>query len=78
MKIIFWMHNINVFLLAGPEITLLKELDASKLIDNNTQPDFATGPFKINTQQLLNSYARQLWLFAKYQIENTESKYNYH
>jgi hypothetical protein len=56
---------------AGPEITSLKKIEASKLFDQseNVTAKITTGPFKIKTQ-MLSSYARQLWLFAKYEIEN--------
>lgn len=57
----------------GPEITLTREIDASTLNANSSEEDYlAKGPFVINTQ-LLGSYSRQFWLFAKYKIENTES-----
>jgi hypothetical protein len=57
--------------IAGPEITSLKKIEASKLIDQNDNltAKITTGPFKIQSQ-MLSSYARQLWLFAKYEIEN--------
>ncbi|KAL7052212.1 hypothetical protein ACKWTF_004817 [Chironomus riparius] len=61
--------------IAGPEITLVKEIDAMKLSDSNiTQDNFLThGPFKVQSGYL-STYARQLWLFSKYQIENTENE----
>lgn len=59
--------------ISGPEITLTKEIDASTLV-NSTQENFlVNGPFIIQTQEL-GSYARQFWLFAKFKIQNTESK----
>lgn len=71
---LFACFTLGIFIgLAGPEITLTKEIDAVTLT-NSSQEDFlANGPFIIQTQ-LLGSYSRQLWLFAKYQIDNTESK----
>jgi hypothetical protein len=60
-------------LFIGPELTLTKEIDASSL-PNNTNNDFLTeGPFIIKSQQV-GTYSRQIWLFAKYKILNTESE----
>lgn len=56
-----------------PEITLTREIDASTLSNSSQEEFLANGPFIIQTR-LLGSYSRQFWLFAKYQIENTESK----
>lgn len=66
-----WKKKLLFFNSAGPEITTIKEIDSSKLIDQseNLTRVIAKGPFKIQTQ-FLSSYARQLWVFAKYQIEN--------
>lgn len=36
----------------------------------------AKGPFKINSQYV-STYDRQIWLFAKYEIQNTEGKKNH-
>lgn len=73
----FTLFGIKTFLfIAGPEITLIREIDAIKTSDSNmTQENFlANGPFKIQSGYL-STYARQLWLFSKYQIENTESEW---
>lgn len=61
--------------LAGPEIDLINEIDASKLRLNDTHDEnfLARGPFKINSQYV-SSYERQMWLFAKYKIKNTASE----
>lgn len=56
-----------------PEITLTREIDASTLSNSSQEEFLANGPFVIQTR-LLGSYSRQFWLFAKYQIENTESE----
>lgn len=65
--------TLGIFIgLAGPEITLTREIDASMLANNSQENFLANGPFIIQTQ-LLGSYSRQFWLFAKYFIENTES-----
>lgn len=70
----FACFALGIFIgLAGPEITLTREFDAATLT-NGSQEDFlANGPFIIQTQ-LLGSYSRQFWLFARYKIVNTESK----
>lgn len=70
----FACFALGIFIgIAGPEITQVKEIDATSL-SNNSQEDFlSNGPFIIQSQ-FLGSYARQLWLFAKYKIENTEGK----
>jgi hypothetical protein len=52
---------------------LTKEIDASGLVNSTQENYLANGPFMIQTQ-LLGSYARTFWLFAKYKIDNTESK----
>lgn len=67
-------HFRTIFVL-GPEITLTREIDASKLANSSSENFLANGPFIVQTT-LLGSYSRQLWLFAKYQIENTESNYD--
>lgn len=70
----FACFTLGIFIgLAGPEITLTKEIDASALSNSSQEDYLANGPFFIQTQ-LLGSYSRQFWLFAKYQIENTESE----
>lgn len=70
----FACFALSVFIgLAGPEISLTKEIDASSLVNNSQENFLAKGPFVIQTQ-LLGSYSRQLWLFAKYRIESTDSK----
>ncbi|KAG5675668.1 hypothetical protein PVAND_005555 [Polypedilum vanderplanki] len=63
--------------IAGPEITSIKKIEASKLFDQNENvtAKITTGPFKIQSQAL-NSYARQLWLFAKYEIENIDETFD--
>lgn len=63
-------------MIAGPEITLTREIDASTLANSSEEDYLTNGPFVIQTQ-LLGSYSRQFWLFAKYKIENTESKLSY-
>lgn len=63
-------------MIAGPEITLTREIDASTLANSSEEDYLTNGPFVIKTQ-LLGSYSRQFWLFAKYKIENTESKLSY-
>lgn len=49
------------------------EFDASTLANSSQENFLANGPFIIQTQ-LLGSYSRQFWLFARYKIENTESE----
>jgi len=69
----FACFALGIFIgLAGPEITELKEIDAASL-SNNASDFLSNGPFVIQST-LLGSYSRQLWLFAKYKIENTENE----
>ncbi|CRK99945.1 CLUMA_CG013243, isoform B [Clunio marinus] len=70
----FACFSLGIFIgLAGPDITLIKEINAMSLV-NSSQDDFlANGPFVIQTQ-LLGTYSRQLWLFAKYKIESTDNE----
>lgn len=70
----FACFTLSIFIgLAGPEITLTREIDAASLTNSSQENYLANGPFIIQTQ-LLGSYSRTCWLFAKYKIENTESK----
>lgn len=72
---LFACFTLAIFIgLAGPEITLTKEIDAAALSNSSREDFLANGPFIIHTQ-LLGSYSRQLWLFAKYQIDSRESKF---
>lgn len=74
----FACFGLGIFIgLAGPEITLTKEISASSLIANtstaNDKNIMANGPF-IMRSPLMTTYSQQLWIIAKMETDNTDDE----
>lgn len=68
---------LGIFIgIAGPPITLTKEVDAATLQKNDTKSEdfIATGPFVLKSP-FTTTYSQQLWLFGKIETDSIDSKY---